>query len=163
VVLTARLSDAEMARLYTAARDTLAQWIARLRRDTGDRFPAGVTAFREGMAVHGRYGRPCPDCGGPIQRIVFADTETNYCPACQTGGRLLADRALSRLLRRDWPRTLAELEARQRQAGVRASPEPAGSRAPAPWHRPPPRRGGSRGGPSSGPSAPTETPARRAQ
>jgi formamidopyrimidine-DNA glycosylase len=112
---TASLSDEELRRLYEATRKTLARWIAMLREETGDEFPEKVTAFREGMAVHGRYGQPCPDCGGPVQRIVYAANEANYCPHCQTGGRLLADRALSRLLREDWPRTLDELERRRRQ------------------------------------------------
>jgi formamidopyrimidine-DNA glycosylase len=110
VRLTSQLDDTEVARLWQAARDTLADWVARLRRETGDGFPERVTAFRPEMAVHGRYGRPCPACGAPVQRIVHADNETNYCARCQTGGRLLADRALSRLLRADWPRTLEELE-----------------------------------------------------
>ena len=110
VKLTRQLSDAEAARLFEATRATLADWIERLRRDAGGGFPEGVTAFREGMAVHGRYGQPCPDCGSPVQRIVHAENETNYCPTCQTGGRLLADRALSRLLKADWPRTLEEME-----------------------------------------------------
>ena len=107
---TAALSSDEVARLYEAARATLAQWTARLREESGDAFPERVTAFRPGMAVHGRHGQPCPDCGAPVQRIVYAANEANYCAACQTGGRLLADRALSRLLREDWPRTLDELE-----------------------------------------------------
>jgi formamidopyrimidine-DNA glycosylase len=110
VKLTRHLTDVELARLFDAARTTLADWVERLRRDAGDGFPEGVTAFREGMAVHGRYGKPCPDCGSPVQRIVHAENETNYCPTCQTGGRLLADRALSRLLKADWPRTLEEME-----------------------------------------------------
>jgi formamidopyrimidine-DNA glycosylase len=112
VKLTGQLADEEVARLFGATRETLAAWIERLRREAGDGFPEGVTAFREGMAVHGRYGKPCPDCGAPVQRIVHAENETNYCARCQTGGRLLADRALSRLLREDWPRTLEELELR---------------------------------------------------
>jgi formamidopyrimidine-DNA glycosylase len=110
VKLTRQVTDAEMARLFDATRATLADWVERLRRDAGGAFPEGVTAFREGMAVHGRYGQPCPDCGSPVQRIVHADNETNYCSTCQTGGRLLADRALSRLLKADWPRTLEEME-----------------------------------------------------
>ena len=92
----------------------LVEWTDRLRQETGDGFPEKVTAFRSGMAVHGRYGEPCPRCGGPVQRIRYADNETNYCPACQTGGRLLADRGLSRLLKQDWPRSLEELEERRR-------------------------------------------------
>ena len=110
VKLTRQLSDAEVARLFQAVRDTLTDWVERLRQDADGAFPEGVTAFREGMAVHGRYGRPCPECGSPVQRIVHAENETNYCPTCQTGGRLLADRALSRLLKADWPRTLEEME-----------------------------------------------------
>jgi formamidopyrimidine-DNA glycosylase len=113
------LNADESARLYAAARDTLAEWIARLRRQTGDGFPEKVTAFRPKMAVHGRFGKPCPVCGAPVQRIVHAENETNYCPGCQTGGRLLADRALSRLLKSDWPRTLEELEERR---GNRTAP-----------------------------------------
>ncbi len=108
---TQKLSDEEMARLRAAARGTLADWTARLRAEAGEGFPEKVTAFREDMAVHGRYGEPCPDCGAPVQRIVYAANETNYCAACQTGGRILADRALSRLLKKDWPRTLEDLEA----------------------------------------------------
>jgi formamidopyrimidine-DNA glycosylase len=107
------LSDGEHARLYEATRSTLYDWIVRLRSAAGGDFPEGVTAFRPEMAVHGRYGKPCPDCGAPVQRIRHADNETNYCAKCQTGGKLLADRALSRLLRADWPRTLEEMEERQ--------------------------------------------------
>jgi formamidopyrimidine-DNA glycosylase len=113
VRLTSRLSDAEVERLYAATRETLQRWIERLREQAGDAFPEKVTAFRTGMAVHGRYREPCPDCGSPVQRIVYADNETNYCAACQTGGRLLADRALSRLLKKDWPRSVEELEAKR--------------------------------------------------
>jgi formamidopyrimidine-DNA glycosylase len=111
---TASLSDDEVRRLYEATRQTLTRWITLLQQEAGGEFPENVTAFREGMAVHGRYGKPCPDCGGPVQRIVYAANEANYCPHCQTGGRLLADRALSRLLREDWPRTLEELERRRK-------------------------------------------------
>jgi len=111
---TASLSGEELRRLYEATRTTLTRWIALLQEEAGDEFPERVTAFREGMTVHGRYGQPCPDCGSPVQRIVYAANEANYCPHCQTGGRLLADRALSRLLREDWPRTLEELERRRR-------------------------------------------------
>ena len=93
-------------------RDVLTEWTDRLRRETGTNFPEKVTAFREGMAVHGRYREPCPVCGTPVQRIRYADNETNYCPTCQTGGKLLADRGLSRLLREDWPRSLDEMEER---------------------------------------------------
>lgn len=110
---TQSLSSDEVRRLFDAVRVTLTAWIDRLQRETGDQFPEKVTAFREGMAVHGRYGRPCPDCGSPVQRIVYAANEANYCATCQTEGRLLADRSLSRLLREDWPRTLDELERRR--------------------------------------------------
>jgi formamidopyrimidine-DNA glycosylase len=112
--LTRALDDDEVARLFDAARATLREWIARLRDEAGDEFPDKVTAFHEGMAVHGRYGQPCPVCGSPVQRIVHARNEANYCPTCQTGGRLLSDRALSRLLKEDWPRTLEELERRKK-------------------------------------------------
>jgi formamidopyrimidine-DNA glycosylase len=111
---TASLSDGDVRALYDAARSTLQHWIASLQRDAGDGFPEKVTAFREGMAVHGRFGQPCPVCGAPVQRVVYAANEANYCARCQTGGRLLADRSLSRLLREDWPRTLEELERRRR-------------------------------------------------
>ncbi len=111
--LTSALSAEESLRLYAATRDTLALWIGRLREEARVAFPEKVTAFREGMAVHGRHGRPCPVCGSPVQRIVYARNEANYCSRCQTGGRLLSDRALARLLKDDWPRTLDELEARQ--------------------------------------------------
>src|SRR4029434_2293094 len=100
----------ELARLHRAVRETLSAWIERLRAEADGGFPEKVTAFRKGMAVHGRYREPCPDCGTPVQRIVHAENECNYCPTCQTKGKLLADRALSRLLRGDWPRTLEELE-----------------------------------------------------
>jgi formamidopyrimidine-DNA glycosylase len=110
---TGSLNDEEIERLFAATRVTLTQWIERLRAETGADFPEKVTAFRPQMAVHGRYGQPCPDCGSPVQRIVYAANEANYCATCQTGGRLLADRSLSRLLREDWPRTLDELERRR--------------------------------------------------
>ena len=110
LAMTHKLRDEEIARLYAAARDTLEQWTVRLRAAGGAGFPEGVTAFRPGMAVHGRHGQPCPACGTPVQRIRYADNETNYCPRCQTEGRVLADRALSRLLKDDWPRTADELE-----------------------------------------------------
>jgi formamidopyrimidine-DNA glycosylase len=110
IALTQKLSQEEIQRLLAAARATLTRWIAQLREEASDGFPEQVTAFREGMAVHGRYKQPCPRCGAKIQRIRYAANETNYCPACQTGGRLLADRALSRLLREDWPRTPEELD-----------------------------------------------------
>ena len=112
---TSTLSDEEASRLFDATRSVLSAWVDRLRQETGDAFPEKVTAFREGMAVHGRYGKPCPVCGSPVQRIAYASNEANYCVTCQTGGRLLADRSLSRLLRDDWPRTLEELERRKRQ------------------------------------------------
>jgi formamidopyrimidine-DNA glycosylase len=108
--LTSRLSADEATRLYDATRATLIEWTERLRAETGDGFPEKVTAFRDEMAVHGRYREPCPVCGTLVQRIRYRDNETNYCPRCQTDGRLLADRALSRLLREDWPRTVEELE-----------------------------------------------------
>ena len=108
--LTSRLSPEEIARLHGAAKATLTEWIEKLRSEAGSEFPAKVTAFRPGMAVHGRYGEPCRDCGSQVQRIVYAENECNYCPVCQTEGRLLADRALSRLLKQDWPRSLEEWE-----------------------------------------------------
>jgi formamidopyrimidine-DNA glycosylase len=111
---TGSLGDEELRRLYEATRLTLMQWTARLQEEAAGEFPEKVTAFREGMAVHGRYGKPCPDCGSPVQRIVYAANEANYCANCQTGGRLLADRSLSRLLREDWPKTLDDLERRRR-------------------------------------------------
>ena len=114
VALTQKLSQQEWGRLFAAARRTLELWINRLCAESKTSFPERVTAFREGMAVHGRYGHPCPRCGEKIQRIRYADNETNYCVRCQTGGKLLADRSLSRLLRSDWPRTLEELEALKR-------------------------------------------------
>lgn len=110
---TQSLSEEEVTRLFDATRSTLQHWIAQLQQEAGDEFPEKVTAFREGMAVHGRYNQPCPDCGAPVQRVVYAANEANYCANCQTSGRLLADRALSRLLREDWPRTLDELERRR--------------------------------------------------
>ena len=119
VRMTDQLTPVEAARLHDAARAVLAEWAGRLSDAARKDFPEKVTAFREGMAVHGRYGQPCPDCGAPVQRIVHAENETNYCAACQTGGRLLADRALSRLLRQDWPRTLEELEERLSGGAVR--------------------------------------------
>jgi len=110
LAMTEKLSAEEVARLYEATRTTLADWTERLRAHYGDSFPEKVTAFRPDMAVHGKYRQPCPVCGTAVQRIRYADNETNYCPRCQTEGRLLADRGLSRLLRRDWPRTIDELE-----------------------------------------------------
>ena len=111
---TQSLTDAEVRRLFEATRVTLTKWIGLLQAQAGDEFPEKVTAFHEEMAVHGKYGEPCPDCGSPVQRIVYAANEANYCATCQTGGRLLADRSLSRLLREDWLRTLDELERRKR-------------------------------------------------
>jgi formamidopyrimidine-DNA glycosylase len=157
------LDDEETERLFAATRDTLVEWLRRLRHDT-PAFPEKVTAFRPEMAVHGRFGLPCPRCGAPVQRIVYAENEANYCAACQTGGRLLADRALSRLLKADWPRTLVQLEERQRDqrdqrraatatgaaAAAPADPDPAASAGPAarsipaaaaPSAAPPARRG----------------------
>ena len=110
VTLTQRLSAPEIERLFNAVRDTLTRWVDLLRIEASSRFPEKVTAFRDGMVVHGRYGQPCKFCGSEVQRIRFADNETNYCVTCQTGGKLLADRALSRLLGKDWPKTLAALE-----------------------------------------------------
>jgi formamidopyrimidine-DNA glycosylase len=115
IALTHKLKPEEWERLFTATRFTLDLWMARLSSKAKERFPEGVTAFRPEMTVHGRFGQPCPRCGSPIQRIRYADNETNYCPACQTGGKLLADRSLSRLLGSDWPRTLDELEALKRR------------------------------------------------
>ena len=110
LIWTRRLSDEQLHRLYDATREVLQEWTARLREQAAEEFPEKVTAFRPEMAAHGRYGKPCPVCGDPIQRIVFADRETNYCATCQTGGKLLADRSLSRLLKGDWPKSLEELE-----------------------------------------------------
>jgi formamidopyrimidine-DNA glycosylase len=109
IAQTRKLAADDLQRLITATREVLQEWIERLRAETGDEFPKNVTAFRPEMAVHGRYGQPCPVCGAPVQRIRYADNETNYCPRCQTGGRILADRSLSRLLRDDWPQRLDEL------------------------------------------------------
>jgi formamidopyrimidine-DNA glycosylase len=115
VRLTRQLGEDEIARLHTAAQATLREWTDRLRREAVDAWPEHVTAFREGMAVHGRYRQPCPVCGTPVQRIVHGDRETNYCPTCQTGGTVLADRSLSRLLKDDWPRRVEELETPNRR------------------------------------------------
>ncbi len=109
VALTSQLKEEEARRLYLASLAVLREWTERLRGEAKGAFPAKVTAFREGMAVHGRYGKPCPVCGAPVQRIVYAENETNYCARCQTGGRVLADRALSRLLKKSWPRSIDEL------------------------------------------------------
>jgi len=116
--LTSRLTVEQSETLFLVAKMVLEKWRDQLIAETGDTFPSKVTAFRDGMAVHGRYGEPCPVCGTRVQRIRYATNEANYCPTCQTGGRLLADRALSRLLKDDWPRTLEELE--QRKAARRA-------------------------------------------
>ena len=115
VKLTRSLDAGETARLFAATREVLAAWTTRLQEETGEAFPEKVTAFRPEMAVHGKYGKPCPRCGAPVQRIVYARNESNYCATCQTGGRLLADRALSRLLREDWPKTLDALEQAKRR------------------------------------------------
>ena len=111
---TSRLGDAAVARLHAASIEVLTDFTALLRAEVGEGFPEKVTAFRPEMAMHGRYGKPCPDCGDPVQRVKYADKELNYCATCQTGGRLLADRGMSRLLKKDWPKTLAELEERKR-------------------------------------------------
>ena len=110
ILLTSKIADDEVTRLHAATHSVMHEWVKRLRAQTAGNFPEKVTAFREEMAVHGRYGQPCPVCGSPVQRIVFAENETNYCARCQTGGKILADRALSRLLKKSWPRTLEELE-----------------------------------------------------
>jgi formamidopyrimidine-DNA glycosylase len=110
MTLTSRMTDEQVAELFEATKATLIDWTERLRKDAGDEFPEKVTAFRDGMAVHGRYKLPCPVCGAPVQRIRYADNEPNYCARCQTGGRLLADRAMSRLLKQDWPRSIDEVE-----------------------------------------------------
>ena len=113
--LTQQMTAAEIERLYHAIKESLNDWVERLRKERRSGFPEKVTAFRPDMAVHGKYRKPCPVCGSPVQRIVHAENETNYCPTCQTGGKLLADRSLSRLLKQDWPRTLEELEEAHRQ------------------------------------------------
>jgi formamidopyrimidine-DNA glycosylase len=123
VTLTTRLAEEEIARLFAATRQILTEWTERLRAETGAEFPEKVTAFREGMAVHGRFGKPCPRCGAKVQRIRYASNETNYCPACQTGGKFLADRALSRLLKQDWPRSLEEWEALLERHKTKISPQ----------------------------------------
>jgi formamidopyrimidine-DNA glycosylase len=108
--MTQRMNESEIETLFRAVRESLKEWVERLRKERGSGFPEKVTAFRPDMAVHGKYGKPCPVCGSPVQRIVHAENETNYCAKCQTGGKLLADRSLSRLLKADWPRSLEELE-----------------------------------------------------
>jgi formamidopyrimidine-DNA glycosylase len=110
IALTSQLEDQEIQRLYGATRAILSEWTEHLRKEASGDFPEKVTAFRENMAVHGRFGQPCPVCGAPVQRIVYAENETNYCALCQTDGRILADRALSRLLKKSWPRNIDELE-----------------------------------------------------
>jgi formamidopyrimidine-DNA glycosylase len=115
ITLTHKLEPKEWEKLFDAVRHTLTRWVDRLEAEAKVAFPEKVTAFREDMAVHGRYGKPCPRCGEPIQRIRYADNETNYCARCQTGGKVLADRSLSRLLQSDWPRTLEELETLKRR------------------------------------------------
>jgi formamidopyrimidine-DNA glycosylase len=122
VKLTSRLDEEEIARLHRATGEVLSEWLERLRREAAGGFPEGVTAFREEMAVHGRHRRPCPVCGTLVQRIVRAENEVNYCPRCQTGGQILSDRSLARLLKEDWPRTIEELE--RHPALSRASPLP---------------------------------------
>jgi formamidopyrimidine-DNA glycosylase len=109
MLLTSKMTEEQIAQVFGAVREVLTEWTDRLRAESGGEFPEKVTAFREGMAVHGRFGKPCPVCGAPVQRIRYADNETNYCARCQTGGRLLADRAMSRLLKQDWPRSLDEM------------------------------------------------------
>jgi formamidopyrimidine-DNA glycosylase len=115
ITQTHKLQPDEWERLFTATRSTLQHWVEQLTGEAEKKFPEKVTAFREDMAVHGKYGEPCPRCGEKIQRIRYADNETNYCARCQTGGKVLADRSLSRLLGKDWPRTLEELEALKRK------------------------------------------------
>jgi formamidopyrimidine-DNA glycosylase len=119
ILLTEKMEKDQIEQLYQATRDTLKNWTERLREKTGTGFPEKVTAFHDGMAVHGRYKKPCLECGTPVQRIRYASNETNYCPTCQTGGKLLADRALSRLLKKDWPRTLADFESKQQQLSMK--------------------------------------------
>jgi formamidopyrimidine-DNA glycosylase len=118
LIWTSRLTAAECSRLFEATQETLRDWLERLRSEAGDGFPEKVTAFRADMAVHGRFGKPCPVCGTAVQRIVYAENETNYCPRCQTGGKVLADRSLSRLLKGDWPRSVEEWEAGQMRSSL---------------------------------------------
>ncbi len=118
VALTQKLAEAEITRLYQSTREVLARWTELLRKEVGEGFPAKVTAFRPEMAVHGKFGQPCPVCGTAVQRIQYAENEVNYCPRCQTGGKLLADRSLSRLLKADWPKTIEEAEAAGKLPGV---------------------------------------------
>jgi formamidopyrimidine-DNA glycosylase len=119
VALSQKLTPKEIARLHTATREVLREWTERLRKEAGDGFPAKVTAFRPEMAVHGKFGQPCPVCATAVQRITYAENEVNYCPRCQTGGKLLADRSLSRLLKSDWPKTIEEAEAAGKLPGAR--------------------------------------------
>ncbi len=126
VKLTSRLSDEEITRLHSSTREVLAEWTERLRREAAGEFPEGVTAFRPEMSVHGRHRQPCPVCGTPIQRIVRAENEVNYCPRCQTGGQILSDRSLARLLKDDWPRTIEELERNPALAAARPPPHRGG-------------------------------------
>jgi formamidopyrimidine-DNA glycosylase len=128
VKLTSRLTDEEVARLHAATREVLGEWIERLRREAAGAFPEGVTAFRPEMAVHGRHRQPCPVCGTPVQRIVRAENEVNYCPRCQTGGQILSDRSLARLLKEDWPRTIEELERNPALGAARPPPARRGGR-----------------------------------
>ncbi|UCD24204.1 MAG: formamidopyrimidine-DNA glycosylase [Gemmatimonadota bacterium] len=128
--LTRETNDAEVADLFDVVRETLAAWVSRLKEEAGERFPAKITAFRPDMAVHGKYGQSCVACGSVVQRVVYAQNETNYCPVCQTGGRLLRDRALSRLLKSDWPRTPEELE--EKRPGSGPSPPVDRSEVPTP-------------------------------
>jgi formamidopyrimidine-DNA glycosylase len=124
VKLTSRLDADEVVRLHAATQEVLSEWVERLRREAAGRFPEGVTAFREEMAVHGRHRRPCPACGTLVQRIVRAENEVNYCPRCQTGGQILSDRSLARLLKQDWPRTIEELERNPALSAPRTQPAP---------------------------------------
>ena len=121
---TRQLEETDWRQLYDASQSVLSSWTERLRKEARGEFPEGVPAFRPDMAVHGRYGKPCPDCGTPIQRIRYAENETNYCPRCQTGSKLLADRSLSRLLKDDWPKTIDALENGRRKPGVAAKKDP---------------------------------------
>jgi formamidopyrimidine-DNA glycosylase len=126
--MTSAMTDDEIATLHRACKQTLETFTANVREEVGDGFPDKVTAFREDMAVHGKYGKPCPVCGTPIQRIVYADNEANYCPTCQTEGKLLADRSLSRLLKEDWPKTLEELEERKAAGKTASGADPKGKK-----------------------------------
>jgi formamidopyrimidine-DNA glycosylase len=129
---TRQMDDEEIARVHVAAKSVLTEWTDRTRAEVGDGFPDKVTAFRPEMAVHGKFGKPCPVCGDPVQRIIYADNEANYCATCQTGGKLLADRGLSRLLKDDWPRSLEELEDRKARARAATAPMPSPMPSPSP-------------------------------